>query len=78
MAVGMRFVRRETQLPFVVSKGAGAQAERMIAEAVAEEISVHFNDELATVLFRRLDIGAPLPEEYFDGFIQALKAVGQI
>jgi len=78
MAVGMRFVRRETQLPFVVSKGAGAQAERMIAEAVAEEILVHFNDELATVLFRRLDIGAPLPEEYFDGFIQALKAVGQI
>jgi type III secretion protein U len=76
--VGMRFVRFETPLPIVVSKGAGRLAGSIVEDAMNDKIPIHFNDQLATQLFRRLEIGAPLPEQFFGEFIQALRAAGQI
>jgi type III secretion protein U len=76
--VGMRFVRFETPLPYVVSKGAGNRAGQILADAADAGVPVYFNDDLAAQLFRRLEIGAILPEEFFDDFILALKSTGKI
>lgn len=77
-AVGIRFVRNETPLPIIVCKGRGSLASDLLYVAQAQRTPVHFDDELATRLAQRSEIGSTLREEFFEGFISALKATGQI
>jgi type III secretion protein U len=77
-AIGLRFVRNETPLPIIVCKGRGEQASDILNIAQGQKTPIHFDDEFATKLAQRADIGSSLTETFFEAFIKALKATGQI
>jgi type III secretion protein U len=77
VAVGLRFVRNETPLPVIVCKGRGEQAARLLAAAQGR-VAIHFDDEFASGLAQRAELGGTLPEAYFPNFIKALQETGQL
>jgi type III secretion protein U len=77
-AIGIRFVRNETPLPIVVAKGRGAQASDLLYAAYGHKTAIYFDDDFAAKLAQKAEIGSTLKEEFFEPFIKALKAAGQI
>lgn len=76
--VGLRFVRNETPLPVIVCKGRGDQANAFLYAAQIRKTPIFFDDDFAVRLAQRLDTGSSLSEAFFEPFIKAMKAVGQI
>jgi type III secretion protein U len=76
--VGIRFIRNETPLPIVICKGKGNQAGDLLIMAQAQRTAIYFDDEFATGLAQRVEIGSSLTETFFEPFIKALKASGQL
>jgi len=65
VAVGLRYVPGETPAPVVVSKGTGARASLMIAEAVNSGVPVTNDPDVATALVQQGRIEAFVPESLF-------------
>ena len=76
--VGMRFVRGETPLPVLVSKGLGERAISISNMAAATAVPRYFDEELASGLYRTHEVGGSLTDLYFDPFIMALKALNLV
>ena len=76
--VGLRFVRNETPLPVIVCKGRGEQASEILYAAQLQKSPIFFDDDFAVRLTQRADVGSSLTEVFFEPFIKAMKAMGQI
>jgi type III secretion protein U len=74
--VGLRFVRGETPLPLLVCKGRGAKAARILEYARGNKKPVYFEDDFATALYSRVEVGAPLTERFFEVVIRIMRALG--
>jgi type III secretion protein U len=77
-AVGLRFVRTETPLPVIVCKAKGERVIDLINFAHQQKIPIYFDDEFASNLSSKAEIGATLTQVFFEAFIKALKATGQL
>jgi len=65
LAVGLRYVPGETPAPVVVSKGTGARASLLIAEAVNAGVKVANDPEIAATLLQQGRIEGFVPESLF-------------
>lgn len=75
---GIRFVPGETPLPIVVCSGRGSKADEILMYAYQNKKPIHIDEELASGLVRKIEIGSPLTEAFFEPFIRALKLTGQL
>jgi len=64
-AVGLRFVRGETQVPIIVCKGGPGQSKVLITEATLLGIPVIEETQLARTLNAACAVGDPLPADVF-------------
>jgi len=65
LAIAIRYDREQMAAPTVVAKGAGELARLMKRMAQRHQVPVVENKPLARALFRRSDIDAQVPEEFF-------------
>ena len=72
IAAGLRYVSGETPAPIVVSKGTGARASLIIAQAVNDGLTVVNDPELASDLLRQGRIEAFVPESLFRDIARAM------
>jgi type III secretion protein U len=73
-AVGLRFVRGETQVPIIVCKGDPDHAKVLITEATLLGIPVVEEPQLARALSTRCAVGDPLPDIMFQPVADILVA----
>ena len=75
LAVGLRYIPGETPAPVVISKGTGARASLLIAEAVNAGIHVSNDAELATALLQQGRIDSFVPESLFREIARVMNSV---
>jgi flagellar biosynthetic protein FlhB len=75
LAVAIRYDVRSMEAPQVVAKGAGHVAERIKAIASENRIPVVENKELARNLYRVIEVGEPVPSEFFKAVAELLAYV---
>ena len=73
-AVGLRFVRGETQVPIIVCKGGPDQAKVLITEANLLGIPIVEEPQLAHALSTKCAVGDPLPDIMFQPVADILVA----
>jgi flagellar biosynthetic protein FlhB len=64
-AVALRYVRGDTDVPIVVSKGIRRNALKIREEATRWAVPIRENRELARGLFKHAEIGEPIPVIYY-------------
>ena len=75
-----RFVRvfLSRGVAWIVCKGKGEQASEILYAAQLQKTPIFFDDDFAARLAQRADVGSSLTEVFFEPFIKAMKALGQI
>ena len=78
-AIGLRYVRGETDFPTVVCKAAGlSKAETMVATARGARTPVFWDNEFALALTAKLKPGDRIAQEFFQRVAQALYSTGVV
>ncbi|MDW7711420.1 MAG: EscU/YscU/HrcU family type III secretion system export apparatus switch protein [Deferrisomatales bacterium] len=72
LAVALRYDTAERSAPRVVGKGAGAVAERMGELGRGKGVPVYEAPSLAGALYRRTEIGEPIPSDLFEPVAELL------
>lgn len=75
---GIRFMPGETPLPIVVCKGRGSKSDEILMYAYHNKKPIHIDEELASGLVRKIEVGSPLTEAFFEPFIRAMRLAGQL
>jgi len=78
VAVGLRYVRGETDVPIIVCRGRTGVAETILRDAERHAIPRYDDAELAKVLSSGVRLGAPVPARYFQSVAKALYAAGAV
>lgn len=71
-AVGLRYKRGETPVPYVVIRGSGRRAEQLVAQAAQLGVPTLDNPALAETLMARARPGSFAPPDTFDAIAKAL------
>ncbi|GGE46406.1 flagellar biosynthetic protein FlhB [Pullulanibacillus camelliae] len=74
-AVALQYKDDSMEAPVVIAKGADLIAQRIKAIARENDVVIVEKKELARALFHRLDIGDPIPEEFFKAVAEILAYV---
>lgn len=78
-AVGLRYVKDQTNFPFVVCRVTGAQAvDDLVGEARARPVPVFWDDALASGLAATLRSGYAITPDFFKPVARALYASGAV
>lgn len=75
LAVALRYVPDETPLPQVLAKGAGLNAQAIVAEARRDGVPIVQHIPLARALTAQVDVDDFVPTHLFELVIDVLKAV---
>lgn len=75
LAVALRYRRGYDQAPLVVAKGAGEQAQRIIAIARMAAVPVMQNKPLARALFKATEVGDQIPWQFYRAIAEVLAAL---
>jgi type III secretion protein U len=78
VAVGLRYVRGETDAPIIVCRGRGDVAEAILRDAARYAIPRYDDAELAKGLSAGVRLGGPVPPGYFQSVAKALYAAGAV
>jgi flagellar biosynthetic protein FlhB len=78
LAVALRYEADKMAAPTVVAKGARLMAERIREIAAASGVPIVENAPLAQVLYKTVDITAPVPEKLYRAVAEVLAYVYQI
>lgn len=63
-AVALKYDENKNAAPIVVASGMGYMAEKILEVAHKNDITVHEDASLATIL-TQLELGSPIPEELY-------------
>ncbi len=74
-AVALRYRRGFDQAPLVVAKGAGENAQRVIAIARLAAVPVMENKPLARALFKMVDVGEFIPRQFYRAIAEVLATI---
>ena len=77
-AVALRYDDQRMRAPIVVAKGADAIAARIREIATEHEVPIFEAPPLARVLYRHVDIGAPIPASLYVAVAQVLTYIYQL
>jgi len=75
LAIALRYERGVDQVPFVVGKGADKLAERIKELARENDVPIVENKPLARAMYDVVEIGDPLPAEFFAAVAEVLAYV---
>jgi len=75
LAIALRYERGKDQVPLVVAKGADKTAERIKEIAKENEVPIVENVPLARAMYDVVEIGDPLPAEFFAAVAEILAFV---
>jgi len=75
LAIALRYERGVDQVPFVVGKGADKLAERIKELAKEHGVPIVENKPLARAMYDVVEIGDPLPAEFFSAVAEVLAYV---
>ncbi|MDR2580841.1 MAG: flagellar biosynthesis protein FlhB [Fibromonadaceae bacterium] len=75
LAIALRYERGKDQVPSVIAKGADKIAERIIELAEKNEVPVVQNIPLARAMYDVVEVGDPLPAEFFAAVAEVLAFV---
>jgi flagellar biosynthesis protein FlhB len=75
LAIALRYERGVDQVPFVVGKGADKLAERIKELAIENNVPIVENKPLARAMYDVVEIGDPLPAEFFAAVAEVLAYV---
>jgi len=75
LAIALRYERGVDQVPFVVGKGADKLAERIKELAREHDVPIVENKPLARAMYDVVEIGDPLPAEFFAAVAEVLAFV---
>jgi type III secretion protein U len=78
VAVGLRYVRGETDAPIIVCRGSGDVAEAILRDAAGRAIPRYDDAELAKGLSAGVRLGGPVPVRFFPPVAKALYAAGAV
>lgn len=78
LAVAIRYDARTMAAPIVVAKGAGTVAQRIRRLALESDIPIVERKPLAQILYRDVDINAPIPAEQYAAVAEVLKYVYEL
>ncbi|MDO4711396.1 MAG: EscU/YscU/HrcU family type III secretion system export apparatus switch protein [Peptostreptococcaceae bacterium] len=67
-AVALRYDEDKNAAPIIVASGMGYMAEKILDVAQKNDITVHEDASLATIL-TQLELGSPIPEELYHAII---------
>ncbi|MBO0764033.1 MAG: EscU/YscU/HrcU family type III secretion system export apparatus switch protein [Hyphomicrobiaceae bacterium] len=76
VAVGLRYVRGETDVPLIVCRGRDSTADAIMRSAATHATPTCDDAELAKGLSSGVRLGAPIPRRYFQSVARALYAAG--
>jgi len=74
-AIALRYRRGYDQAPLVVAKGAGEQAQRIIAIARLAAVPIMENKVLARALFKVVEVGDQIPRQFYRAIAEVLAAI---
>jgi len=77
LAVALKHELGKTDAPRVVASGRGSFAERIIEKATENEVPIHKDDNLASLL-SELSVPSFIPEELFEAVARVLAFVYRI
>jgi len=77
LAVALKHELGKTDAPRVVASGRGSFAERIIEKATENEVPIHKDDDLASLL-SNLSVPSFIPEELFEAVARVLAFVYRI
>jgi len=77
LAVALKHELGKTDAPRVVASGRGSFAERIIEKAVKNEVPIHKDDNLASLL-SNVSVPSFIPEELFEAVARVLAFVYRI
>lgn len=63
-AVALKYDENKNAAPIIVASGMGYMAEKILDVAIKNDIKVHEDASLATIL-TQLELGSPIPEELY-------------
>ena len=75
--MGLRYVAGQGGPPVIVCRAKGAQADVMVEAAAELGIPRAPDHGLAAALAKRVPMGSPLPNRFFDRAARAIYAAGQ-
>lgn len=75
LAIALRYERGKDQVPLVVAKGADKIAERIKVLAKENEVPIVENKPLARAMYDVVEVGDPLPAEFFAAVAEVLAFV---
>jgi len=75
LAIALRYERGVDQVPFVVGKGADKLAERIKELAKDHDVPIVENKPLARAMYDVVEVGDPLPAEFFAAVAEVLAFV---
>jgi flagellar biosynthetic protein FlhB len=75
LAIALRYERGKDQVPLIIAKGADKLAERIKEIAREHDIPLYENVPLARAMYDAVEVGAPLPAEFFSGVAEVLAYV---
>jgi flagellar biosynthetic protein FlhB len=75
LAIALRYDRGKDQVPLVVGKGADKLAERIKTLAKEHDVPIVENVPLARAMYDVVEVGGPLPTEFFSAVAEVLAYV---
>ncbi|MDR0515562.1 MAG: flagellar biosynthesis protein FlhB [Fibromonadaceae bacterium] len=75
LAIALRYDRGKDQVPLVVGKGADKLAERIKTLATENNVPIVENKPLARAMYDVVEVGDPLPAEFFSAVAEVLAYV---
>jgi flagellar biosynthetic protein FlhB len=75
LAIALRYERGKDQVPLVVAKGADKVAERIKLLATENNVPIYEDKPLARAMYDVVEVGDPLPAEFFAAVAQVLAYV---
>ncbi|MDR2580388.1 MAG: EscU/YscU/HrcU family type III secretion system export apparatus switch protein [Fibromonadaceae bacterium] len=77
LAVALKHEFGKQEAPRVVASGRGAFAERIIEKAIENQIPVHEDDHLASLL-SKVSVPSTIPEELFEAVARVLAFIYRV
>lgn len=75
LAIALRYDIGKDREPVCVAKGAGEVAKRIREIAIANNVTIQRDPLLAQTLYKFLDVGMPIPEEFYKVIAEVLSMV---
>lgn len=78
LAIAIRYNAQEAPAPLILAKGAGAVAERIKKIARENNVPIRENKPLARALYKAIEVGDTIPEEFYQAVAAILAQVYKI